>query len=196
MPSAAAAGAVRRDRVTPRGVRLDRAVRDAATASPVQGTGARGSAASARPLPGRIPRRGADLHAAGRSRPVSRRLVPAPIRSCQAKPPVVELPKWRFIRPIRDTQVAAFAHLYNSSAEELLTQVRKQDEDVAQLLLVAHAPGVPDLTSALVTEHTDLMLKCAPATLAEIVFDVDRWSSVEAGRGTLRLLLPSNAAPR
>ena len=88
------------------------------------------------------------------------------------------------------TPVVAFKHLYLAPAEELLSQARSQADGVNQLLLVAHAPGVPSLVSALVTEHADAVLKCEPATLAEVAFDVDHWPAIEPGSGALRLLLP------
>ena len=87
-------------------------------------------------------------------------------------------------------QVCPFEHLYNASADELLTEVRKQPDKVTQLLLIAHAPGVADLVSALVTEHADAILLCDPATVAEVALDSDHWSAIEPGSGALRLLLP------
>ena len=88
------------------------------------------------------------------------------------------------------TPVSPFKHLYTATAEELLAQIRNQADDVTQLLLVAHAPGVADLVSALVTRHADAALMCDPATLAEVILDIGHWSAIETGHGTLRLLLP------
>lgn len=87
-------------------------------------------------------------------------------------------------------QVFPFEHLYNASADELLAQVRKQPDEATQLLLIAHAPGVADFVSALVTKHADAILLCDPATLAEVALDIDHWSAIEPGSGALRLLLP------
>ena len=52
--------------------------------------------------------------------------MPAPIRSCQARPPVVELPEWRFIRPIRYADAPWILQLYvqdEPSLSDLLHQV-------------------------------------------------------------------------
>lgn len=81
--------------------------------------------------------------------------------------------------------------LYNATADVMLDLVRHQAGDDARVLVVAHAPGVGDLAGALVTRHGDLALACEPATLIEIVFDVESWAEVAARHGVLRLLLPS-----
>ena len=86
--------------------------------------------------------------------------------------------------------VLPFEHLYIASADELLAHARNQADEVTQLLLVAHAPGVADLVSALVTKQADAALICEPATLAEVALDIDHWSAIEPGGGALRLLLP------
>ncbi len=81
--------------------------------------------------------------------------------------------------------------LYNASTEAMLECVATTGEDVAQLLLVAHAPGVPDLVNLLVTDHLDASFVCAPATFIEVVLDIDAWSGVRPACGALRVLLPA-----
>jgi phosphohistidine phosphatase len=88
------------------------------------------------------------------------------------------------------TSVESYKHLYLASAEDLLTQAAKQNDAVGQLLLVAHAPGVGELASTLVTEQVDAALLWEPATLAEVVLDIDEWAATKPGNGELRLLLP------
>jgi len=82
--------------------------------------------------------------------------------------------------------------LYNATADTMLDLVRHQSGEDERVLLVAHAPGVGDLASLLVTRHVDLALVCEPATLIEIVFDAASWTDVAARRGALRLVLPSD----
>jgi phosphohistidine phosphatase len=83
-----------------------------------------------------------------------------------------------------------FEHLYNAGAEALVAQARRQPNDVRQLILIAHAPGIAEAVSLLTTRHADVALICAAATVAEIVLDVDHWAGIGAGTGALRLLLP------
>ena len=107
----------------------------------------------------------------------------AALRAVQTAELVVRAAAWT-------APVVPFKHLYLASADALLAQAQAQADEVDQLVLVAHAPGVPNLASALVTKHADAALACEPATLAEVVFDVDRWTGIERGSGALRLLLP------
>lgn len=88
------------------------------------------------------------------------------------------------------TQVIANAALYNASGKALLAQVKIAPDELTQLLLVAHAPGVRDLVGLLTAKQADVTLIYEAATLAEVVFDIERWSEIGRGTGALRLLLP------
>lgn len=87
-------------------------------------------------------------------------------------------------------QVSAIDLLYNASAEDLLAQTKREPDEVKQLLLVAHAPGVADLVRLLTTKRGGVTLAYDAATLAEVVLDIEHWSEIGRGTGALRLLLP------
>jgi phosphohistidine phosphatase len=86
--------------------------------------------------------------------------------------------------------VTALDALYNAAGDELLNHAKREADEHSQLLLVAHAPGVAECVSLLTTTQFDLAMICAPATLAEVIFDTRRWSEITAGTGALRLLVP------
>jgi phosphohistidine phosphatase len=91
----------------------------------------------------------------------------------------------------RDPDVAP--ELYNASGPELLRWLQDQDGEYAKLLIVAHMPGVGELLSLLTTEHNDLAMGYATATLA-IVTGEAHWEDWDYGRGTLQMLVPAGAA--
>ena len=73
----------------------------------------------------------------------------------------------------------------------MIAVLREQAADIDQLLLVAHAPGVGELASALTTRRSDLSLACEPATLIEVVVTLDDGSELDSNCGRLHLLLPA-----
>lgn len=80
--------------------------------------------------------------------------------------------------------------LYSASAEHLLNLLSAQPDSAQQLLLVAHAPGVPELAAMLTTPSGRLSLACPPATLFHIELDCDSWSEISANSGIMRMVLP------
>jgi phosphohistidine phosphatase SixA len=82
--------------------------------------------------------------------------------------------------------------LYNASGPELLGWLQDQGEDDSRLLIVAHMPGVGELVSLLTTEHNDLAVVYAPATLA-VVTGEPKWEDWDYGRGTLQVIVPAAA---
>lgn len=81
--------------------------------------------------------------------------------------------------------------LYNANADDMITVLREQASNIDSLLLVAHAPGVAELASALTTRQSDLSLACEPATLIEVVAALDDWCELGRNCANLRLLLPA-----
>lgn len=81
--------------------------------------------------------------------------------------------------------------LYNASVDDMLTVLREQAPSVERLLLVAHAPGVGELAGALTTRLSDLSLACEPATLIEVVAELDDWPELGRNCGDLRLVFPA-----
>jgi phosphohistidine phosphatase len=93
-------------------------------------------------------------------------------------------------------QAEPVEELYNASGAVLLAWVQKRPVAERTLLVVGHMPGVGELASLLTTEHDDLALTFAPATLAAVTSEEPRWADWDFGRGVLTLLLPVAAAGR
>lgn len=89
------------------------------------------------------------------------------------------------------TDVQPLDTLYNASAGIMLAIAREQPRAVDAVLLVAHAPGVPDLAALLTTRTADLALACEPATLIRIAFDCRDWAGLRPGQGALDVVLPA-----
>lgn len=87
-------------------------------------------------------------------------------------------------------QVSVSKALYNADCDALLACAKEQRADVTTLLLVAHAPGVPDLVRLLTSERGNFALYYDAGTLSEVVLDIEDWSKIKPGTGALRLLLP------
>lgn len=81
--------------------------------------------------------------------------------------------------------------IYLASAASLLDVIHEVPDEVERVMLVGHNPGLEDLVLMLVPDQVGddvrdaVEEKYPTASLAEISFDVDRWSAVAAGRGTL-----------
>lgn len=89
------------------------------------------------------------------------------------------------------TSVTVREQLYNADAMTMIDLLRADGAGVECLLLVAHAPGIPALASALTTHRGDLSVLCEPATLIEVLLDIDSWADIAPGCASLRRVLPS-----
>ena len=76
--------------------------------------------------------------------------------------------------------------IYEAETGDLLDVLRRLDDDVERVLLVAHEPGCSQLVSALVGGAS---LHFAPASLARVDLALGRWSELAPSGGTLRWLL-------
>ena len=91
--------------------------------------------------------------------------------------------------------------LYLASPAVLLDRIHHVDDGVDRLLVVGHNPGLEQLALLLTGASQDELraeveLKYPTATFAEIRFDVDHWSEVEAAGGTLtRFVRPRDLDP-
>lgn len=92
--------------------------------------------------------------------------------------------------------------IYLASAVTLLDVVQEADDAASTLLLAGHNPGLEDLVLMLVPdragdpERDKVEEKFPTASLAELRFDVDRWSDIAAGTGTLvRFVRPRDLDP-
>jgi len=87
--------------------------------------------------------------------------------------------------------------LYLASASSILELVRSTSDDVESLLIVGHNPGLERLALMLSgpdgPDRDRVAEKFPTGALIEIRFDVDRWTDVEEGSGTIaRFTTPKN----
>ncbi len=81
--------------------------------------------------------------------------------------------------------------IYLASGMTLLDVVHDQNDAHARVLMCGHNPGLEDLVLMLVPDHDDDLMrddieeKFPTASIAELVFDIDRWADVASGNATL-----------
>ncbi|MFD1787812.1 SixA phosphatase family protein [Sphingomonas floccifaciens] len=92
--------------------------------------------------------------------------------------------------------------LYLASVASLVDVIQEQSDSVDRLLLVGHNPGLEELVLTLVPlagdnpARADVEEKFPTASLAEMAFDIDRWSDAGADRATLaRFIRPRDLDP-
>ena len=92
--------------------------------------------------------------------------------------------------------------LYLASTADLLDIVHDAPDTAESLLLVGHNPGLQQLALLLIAHGKEsgarnrVEEKYPTASLAEIVFEVDRWADITADSGTLaRFVRPRDIDP-
>jgi len=91
--------------------------------------------------------------------------------------------------------------LYLASVDELIDAVHAAPDRAASLLLIGHNPGLEQLVLTLVSDSNDaargrVEQKYPTASLAEISLDVDHWSDVGPGVGSIaRFVRPRDLDP-
>ena len=89
--------------------------------------------------------------------------------------------------------------LYLASAEQLVTRLNHLDVRALRVMMIAHNPGIAQLATMLAydgeREDLERLNSSFPtATLAELNFDLKKWSHVKKGTGHLvRLIVPVNS---
>ena len=82
-----------------------------------------------------------------------------------------------------------------ASASTIADVISETDDDLDVLLLVGHNPGLEEFILRHVADKGDTSLrddvaeKFPTAAIAVIDFDVDEWSQVNSGTGTLRCFI-------
>jgi len=91
--------------------------------------------------------------------------------------------------------------LYLATSDELLDVVHRAPKEAETILLVGHNPGLEQLVLRLVPHGADgargdVEVKYPTASLAEMIFPVDRWDQVAEGGGDLtRFVRPRDLDP-
>lgn len=109
-----------------------------------------------------------------------------------SSPAVRAIETWELIAPLLGPEgQVKFEHgLYGATPDELLERLQRVKEDPATLLLLGHNPALEMLAGRLVAGGAEKPLKrlakqFPTAALALIRLDIDAWSDVADGRGTL-----------
>lgn len=85
--------------------------------------------------------------------------------------------------------------IYLASSATLMDVLRDRDDDVQNVLMVGHNPGMEDMVLDLVPEGKDDALrdqiyeKYPTAAIAQIEIDIGSWKDIECGKGTLKLFV-------
>ena len=91
-----------------------------------------------------------------------------------------------------DLAVTGDRRIYEAGAGTLVEIIRSAPDDAERVMIVGHNPGFQDLVVSL-TEASALREEAAEkfptGALAEIRFDIDRWSDLAAGTGRLEDLI-------
>jgi phosphohistidine phosphatase len=92
--------------------------------------------------------------------------------------------------------------IYLASGATLLDVIQELPDEDARVIMCGHNPGLEDLALMLVPDAKDnalrdsLEMKFPTASLAEMHFDVDRWSAVNEGSAKLiRFIRPRDLDP-
>lgn len=86
------------------------------------------------------------------------------------------------------------ASLYLANSGELISTLRRIDDDVATLMIIGHNPGMEQLAGRLVNQGDPEGLKrmtekFPTAALAIIQFPIEAWSSLKPGQGMLEAFI-------
>ncbi len=79
--------------------------------------------------------------------------------------------------------------LYLAEASVLFDAALQADDASQTLAIVAHNPGLSELSNHLLSNYVDDM---SPATVVAITWSVEHWSDISAGAGTLCAYLRPN----
>jgi phosphohistidine phosphatase len=73
--------------------------------------------------------------------------------------------------------------LYNASRRDILNFLKRLDDDLTNVCLVGHNPGLTDLAHFLLYDFDYELPTCA---VVSIDLEIDKWSELKIGTGTLR----------
>jgi phosphohistidine phosphatase len=95
-----------------------------------------------------------------------------------------------------DVAIHVDSALYLASAEQLVARLNRLDVPALRVMMIAHNPGIARFATMLAndgdSEDLERLNSSFPtAALAEISFDLEKWSDVQKGTGRLvRLIVP------
>jgi phosphohistidine phosphatase len=89
------------------------------------------------------------------------------------------------LEPLNARDVHIERELYGADAATLLARLRDVPEGVGSVMVIAHNPGLEDLTRVLARSDDDLGDKFPTAALATLAFSDREWASLERGTAEL-----------
>ncbi|GJE77661.1 SixA phosphatase family protein [Methylorubrum suomiense] len=98
---------------------------------------------------------------------------------------------WEAVRPfLHGTREETVPSIYEAPSARILDAIRSAPDEAATLLIIGHNPGLGDAALRLVGEgpkdlRRDLREKFPTAALAVITFEIENWSAITDGAGTL-----------
>jgi phosphohistidine phosphatase len=90
------------------------------------------------------------------------------------------------LEPLGAREVHIERELYGADAATLLARLRDVPDGVASVMVIAHNPGLEDLTRVLARQDDELGEKFPTGALATLAFGDREWASLE--RGTAELI--------
>ena len=75
--------------------------------------------------------------------------------------------------------------IYNAGLDTLLSVVRSLPDEATTVIIIGHNPGFEELAAALGSNSGE-DVRLPTAGLAILDFDVERWSEIQPGSGTVR----------
>ncbi|OZG73715.1 hypothetical protein BTA51_07830 [Hahella sp. CCB-MM4] len=89
-----------------------------------------------------------------------------------------------------DDNVKFVEQLYEADSPHLLSEITLRPDSVSHLAIIGHNPGLTDLINQLSGLELGNLATCA---IAQIRFECEHWSDIEAQPGTFQLLLSPKA---
>jgi phosphohistidine phosphatase len=89
------------------------------------------------------------------------------------------------VEPLGAREVHIERELYGADAATLLARLRDVPEGVGSVMVIAHNPGLEDLTRVLAREDGELGDKFPTGALATLAFSDREWASLERGTAEL-----------
>ncbi len=86
--------------------------------------------------------------------------------------------------------------LYEASAQTLLKALRELPGSVDHVMVLSHNPGLQDLAAKLSPPNSQsrqqLKAKMPTGSLVSFTFDIEKWTDLKAGMGSLQLFVSPN----
>jgi phosphohistidine phosphatase len=89
------------------------------------------------------------------------------------------------LEPLKAREVHIERELYGADAATLLARLRDVPEPVGSVMVIAHNPGLEDLTRVLAQNDGELGDKFPTGALATLAFSDREWASLERGTAEL-----------